>query len=1447
MTENGHLRVNLPLLAATIVVAVVTGSGIHVLHAYQIERNAETVLARAVIARDSGQNEQAIKLYSEYLGLKPGDTSGALSQMAVLLDDTARTAGEFSRVAATLEEASRQEPDRQDLRRRLVLVSIKLGRNQVAKAHWSKLTETPDGETAFLGGRIRQGLGDLRGAAAGYLKAIGQANDKIEYYLDLASLVTRHADDLALQEIDPEGDESTEGARVAERLLESMIEHGEPKYRAFYSRAALRKQQGRLDEAFDDASRALDAREDGDSLILAADIALAQVEAARLEGRSNDITARREVARELAERGLKLSPPDARLYLTLAQVEKQQGRLDAAEKQLRSGLSQLEAAGDGDSVQKTSNVEIQLRWSLADLLLDRAELEAGEAENTFQNEARSQITVLRRRGAIWGILEFLEARILLHQQQWWQASLKLEQMRSHLAHLPELVKQIDLSLGRCYDKLGNPDAKLVTFRRAIASDPFWVAGRMHLASALVTVKRYDEALAEYRRLIGSVTEAPLACAQSLILQNLSLPERQRRWDEIDRLLALAERAQPDSSQTIVTRSSVLAIQKKFQEAQSLLERATEQQPGDYTLLTALSNLWLRRDDLPLTERLDGARSILSAAEQAAGDQPELRLARIVFAGQCPKEKASQLLSKLEANLDGFSQNDRIMLRQQIALAYAQIGMRDKALTIWRGLAVAQPDDLNTRMIIVELAAREQDEPALVDCLADVRKIEGPNGPNGDFVEGSLLIQKAARDRTFMKELGRAGGLLRQAGKMRPNWPAVPRMMGWLEDILGNRDEALDHYRKAVALGDRSSQAVGLLVSHLYEQQRYDEADLTLRQVAEQQPGLLTGELARLASHVAWERHDFDRALKLAGDVADQSPDFRDLIRLSQLRFAQGESGEPVERPLRQAIELAPEQPETHIALVTHLSRTKRADDAQSAILQALKNLPPQVAYLTAARCFDVINDRKQARKNYARALEQRPDDVSVTLPASEFFIRIGETSEAERLLHAIVDPDNKAPEPAVALARRRLALVTAFKGGYENTTAALEMLEKGNTRNRSFEIADLRVKAAVLSRRNTRQDKRLLIQTWKEIADRQPLTPAEQFELSRLYEAVDDWPRAREILQSLIVDGRSNILLLTHYVQSLIANNEIDKATNWLTELESLAPKSFAVTVLKARALAAQGEDRRAAQLIEDLIQENPSDTNLAAAATVLSELGHSEIAESVLLDHQETLDANARLTLVTLVSRSGRIDQALELCEAARSELPTLAVAQMAVTALHASNCTAAQIAQVKVWLRKWLEAEPDSTVLLNYLANVCDLEQSFDEAESIYAAVLKKDPHDVVALNNAAYLAAVLRGKGNESLQLVNQAIRIAGPIASLLDTRAASYLALSDPQHAIRDLNNALDEKPSASAYIRLAQAQSTVNNRRAARNAMTKAKELVGPATNLHALDANSYQQLSQQLR
>jgi tetratricopeptide (TPR) repeat protein len=1491
----------------------------HFVHEYQVGRNSKAVFERAQAARDRGDNQKAIRLFTEFIGLSPRDSSGALAEMAVLLAETGRSSADFSRAFAALEEVLRRDQNRQDLRRLAATLAMKLGRYQAAKSHWSKLGDTADGETAFLGGRILRALGDYRGAARLYSKAVARSRENIDYYLELISLVTHRAADVPLQEVDPLQLEPSDPRVVVDRLLGAMVENGKPVSRAFHARAADRKQRGRLDDAFEDVNRALDELENGDSLMLAAEISLAKGDAAVIEGRPADAGAFQQAARDLAERGLRLAPPDSRLFLTLAQIDKRRGLADEAEQHLRNGLSQIRALAKDDQRARLSDVEIQLRWSLADLLIDQAQSHTGEVADAAGREARDLITQLRKGGVVPPLVDFLEAKNQLNQRQWGAARARLEGARPHLANLPDLTRQIDLLLGRCCDKLGNPDAKVEVFRRALAADPLWTTGRMQLASALVGVQRFDEAIAEYRALSTSAVEAPLAAARLLVIQNLARPEGQRQWADVESELDLADRMRPGNSDSLIVRAGMLIAQKKFPDAQQALESAIQNKPQDVALLAALSNLWLVRDDFPESTRLENARTTIAKAGPALDEYIELRFARVLLARLGPRHEAPHILADLIKDLGRFSDTDRSSLLQDVARAYAGIGMPGQALEICRQLSRDYQDDLLSRLTVVEIAAQEADEKTIAECLPEIRRIEGANGPNGDFVEASLLVQRATRDRTFISDLGRAGILLREAAKGRPNWAAVPQMQGALEDLVGNTEDALSHFRKAIELGDNSPRVVGQLVSHLYEQKRYDEADQRLQQATNEDPGKLTGNLARLASNVAWERRDFDTALRLADEVAGTSSDFRDLIRLSRLRFARGTRGAPVEKPLRAAIELAPAEPEPHVALVSLLARTGRTRDAETAIQQAEQALPDDIRDLTAAKCYEFLNAREKARDAYLQALQVGPRDLRALVGASDFFIRNGETRKAEELLAVILDSETNAPETAIALARRRLALIVAFRGGYDNTVQGMEMLDRAKLRNQTFSVDDLRVKAAILSRRNTRQDRRNLIQTLTEIGARQPLTRAEQFEMARLYETIDDWPHARELLQDLLREGRTNSLLVAHYVQSLVRHDELDEAQSWITELEILLPKSFAVTALKARILAARGQNQQAAQLVQTFIHDelvtspkaisselmargnteealalltaftdsredavvpaalnearrlltdgdaegattilesyirtemaeaNLQRTVITMAAALLTEVGYPSIAESVLREHLKTLDSNGRLALVTLMSQHGRLDEALRLCEEAESVVPAFLVGQMTVTALRTGTPTSQQIERVKLRFRTWLRKEPDSTVILNYLANLSDLQQNYDEAEATYFEVLKRDPQDVVALNNLAYLTAVRRGKGAEGLQLINRAIQVVGPVANLLDTRAAIYLVLNEPQLAMRDLNSALEEKPDASVYIRLAQAQLSANNRRRAREAIARAKDLVPKASNVHALDLKSFRALSQQLK
>jgi Flp pilus assembly protein TadD len=84
---------------------------------------------------------------------------------------------------------------------------------------------------------------------------------------------------------------------------------------------------------------------------------------------------------------------------------------------------------------------------------------------------------------------------------------------------------------------------------------------------------------------------------------------------------------------------------------------------------------------------------------------------------------------------------------------------------------------------------------------------------------------------------------------------------------------------------------------------------------------------------------------------------------------------------------------------------------------------------------------------------------------------------------------------------------------------------------------------------------------------------------------------------------------------------------------------------------------------------------------------------------------------------------------------------------------------------------------------------EGRFDEAEGAARQALAGDADNAEALNTVAWLLALRdENKARVALEMINRAIAIVGPNASLLDTRAVALIRSGQPERAIDDLKEA-----------------------------------------------------------
>src|SRR5690606_19694548 len=109
------------------------------------------------------------------------------------------------------------------------------------------------------------------------------------------------------------------------------------------------------------------------------------------------------------------------------------------------------------------------------------------------------------------------------------------------------------------------------------------------------------------------------------------------------------------------------------------------------------------------------------------------------------------LTLLEQKAAGLERQTGNALRVAVAAAYVGLGQIDSGRELYQQVAKDRPNDLGLRLALAELAARKDDVNALQQVLQQIRQIEGPGGPNGNYVQAALMLQKIVADSTARRD------------------------------------------------------------------------------------------------------------------------------------------------------------------------------------------------------------------------------------------------------------------------------------------------------------------------------------------------------------------------------------------------------------------------------------------------------------------------------------------------------------------------------------------------------------------------------------------------------------------------------------------------------------------------------------------------------------------------
>ncbi len=1162
---------------------------------------------------------------------------------------------------------------------------------------------------------------------------------------------------------------------------------------ALIARARYFRETGRPAEAKADAERAVS---------LADDSAEVRYEAARVELAlgCEDVAANHLAA------GLKHHPDHLPSIRLLAELRKRNPKTSAGQEIRKLVLRTLETLEDNP--RRTADV--------LDLLIDVNELA----------EARKLLAGPQNNWLPGSIRDFLEARVLMAENDFVRARELLERCRAQLAPIRSLARVNYLLLGICQRKLGNPEQAAMSFRTALDLSPAWVPAQLELAAAELKRGQFDEALNLYRKLMLEVPEARVVVVRLAMQRVLKKSADHRDWKAVEKLLAEAPETQQRSIDWRLLCSEVQVAQGKEKGGADELEAAIRAEPKEVSYRLALAGLALRKNDAAkAAEILDGARKV-------AGDRVKIRLARANLAVRMPKAEATAELKKLAKDSERFPARERTRLLEGLYRLSAAVDIK-LARQFGSQLTDLEPARIDLRFGLLRLALADKDEPAARAMVAKLRELEGDAGPYWRCGDVAVNLQfKPADDNSWMDDARQRAG---DAARARPDWSLPVLLLAELDEREGRIDSALVNFRSAIELGERSPAVVRHAVQLLQSRRRFEEAQELLRKLASQWS--LDAELAKLALPASIGRETPEQILARARDaMPESSRDYRDHLWLGHLLSALGKNPAEAEKAYRRAVELAPQAGEAWVGLVFFLASSNQKAQAAKALAEAEQKLISPDSMTALALCLEALGEIETAEKRLLDASAKQPDNSTIQKGLAALYLHAGKLKQAEPILEKL----SHGASSEADWARRQQAMILVQTGTYARIREAIPLIEQ-NLNSSHPTPEDERAKAILLALQPFRRAEaiRALAASFKLL----PSTADEKILLAKLQEAAGNWPAARELLLTA-VSGAPAVRHLIYFINRLLVHNDLVAAAQCTERLEKIDLDSLSTAAVKARVLVHLGKRDEANALLRTFMLAASNPEQLIVIGRLMEENELLDSAEQAYRRYSLRLKpkfgASADLPLARSFAMRGRIDDALRIAEAAGGDCRPDAVYSVASAILQSPKLDKAQSNRLENWIKTVQKKSPHAASLNLALAGVFEQRLRPVEALAYYDRALNSEPNNISALNNSAMLLALTKN-GKDALPRIERAIDMVGPLPPLLDTRAMAQLVVGNSAAAIADLQEAIAQEESAVRRFHLALAHKVAGNEEEFGKNIKRAKNLKLTETMLNPFERNRWRE------
>lgn len=1371
-------RINLRFAALLLVGTAAFAGGFHLLHVYQHDRIAQSLLWQVQKCRDDGQTDQAIKFAGQYLDFNPGDVQ-VMSDLATWLAKRAKDRRQLTGVARLYERILRTTPEDAVTRLKAADLYALLGQYYKmpvfgeALDHLSILIKEKPGDPKLLTlqGFCQSAVGKHAAAEQSYRAAMQAAPQDSAAYVHLAGLYQTHLNKPPAE---------------VEKVLDAALKANPQSALAHAGRARFLRNQNK----FADAARAIEqARAFGKN---EAEVILAASEIAQASGDMRK-------ARELLEEGAKLYPQNVRFAFSLAWLQLHEGRGELALATLREA-------------QKINPKDPDLLTLLGDILAREGQVEPLQAvlkDLTAQKASAERVN-------------YIEARLLMRRGRFADAAAKLDTLRGAALRSPALYRQANHLLAQCYEHLGDSAGELEAFRRLFEVEPNAHATRLDHARALARAGKSDEAIREFVAAVRPDSPAR-GVAETARFFCERYADDARNFGEFTKAVDSLKLDDVNPNATL---------------ARAELDRARGR-PGDAlehvsrALQKNIKVIALHTARVALIEQGYGVERALLALEEseqrfAAAD---FRVQRIRLTARRGDRNAAPKLFALAQNLDKFAADDRLRILRELVAAYRLFDDKTATAQHLKRIAESRPDYLPAREALALAALKAGDETARKMLLAEIEQIEGPDGAGRLTHDAVVALTK--------DDVTGAGAKLAAAAKLQPRNATVEFLRGRVAELGNRADAAAEHYRTAFRAGLLDAPPVEELLACMTGNTTVLREELAANLRPERHP---TAVLAALPLYDAAGREKlagrFVTALPTGNAVGSAAlgrlfvrfgfdRQAEELYRRAAKSGPQSSDGwlalitEHARR--KDAIALAKATADVRAALPAiqahaivgrGLEAAGRMTEARQEYEQALTLRPDDARSLRLLANLHLLTDRQEEAQKYLRTLADLRDDPAVAddvrWARRNLAVQLAASPSLRSFTQAINLLDAN-PSPAEDDQRARVIVLMAQKsrplsGDRTCRQEAIRLLEGLQQRDTSRSADDL-IQLAKLYRAENDDTKARVArerlraeygQDYRSLAflAREAIRDHDLVECEKLV------PHLRQLGPNLFETA-------TIEFQCRTLAGEAKRACKLLSDFAAGGETEIAK---KARA-------RRAADLVYDFLQAYPLTDKAEAAA--LREFALKLFAES------GPADPASLPKVATLLAQSGQTAPALEQVYRMRGKLPIEAVAAAQVAALRHGRPTPQQISATERFLDDECRKNPRSTILQLSFAEFYEFAGSDDKAVANYRAILGREPENIVALNNLAWTLGKRRTTALESLALIDRAVDLVGPADELLDTRSRIRIEMGRLDSGLRDLEDASLDSPSASRYAELAKLYDRTGKPERAGQALTLARRFGAP--------------------